>query len=531
MKELRIEELSVRQKLGMTMIAYIEREGADLDYVVRMIKEHSLGAVWISPKFAPEDVLMKAVKDAADYPILVMRDAEAGVPPYMIGRHNSIGLAGKPELARAFGKTVGATARKIGYTVVCNPVLDMVDRNMTCAASDRSLGGDKEKVSELAIALVEGMHEGGVLSVAKHYPGTAPEDALMDSHMAEVFSLATKEELLAYNLYPYLRLMERGLLDGIMTKHARFKNIDPDFPASLSKKVIGIIREQGFDGFALTDALCMSGVLTKFGKGTPAAMAISGGNDLSLSYMPDNDVIFDHIVRYYEEGRLDDTRLDEAVRRVLEAQHKTTLLPAGVELTEEDKRRFERINEEAVYTIVDEGLEHTVSRDGRHFFVVLTSTTFVAPDKNSPAVDTISNNWHQPVLIAKKINELFPSSAVRYLSEFPSRSDINDVLVDSLEYEDVVFIGNFCGAPYLGIEHYSPRIISVIEALQIDDRISAMVHLGNPYVLEDLAHVPRIVVGCTSRSSSMYTLEVLAGVRELLGVPTYKIKLREKITR
>ena len=135
------------------------------------------------------------------------------------------------------------------------------------------------------------------------------------------------------------------------------------------------------------------------------------------------------------------------------------------------------------------------------------------------------------MLIANKIKELFPSSAVCYLSEFPSRSDVNDLLVDSLEYEDVVFIGNFCGAPYLGIEHYTPRIISVIEALQVDDRISAMVHLGNPYVLEDLAHVPRIVVGCTSRSSSMYTLEVLAGVREPLGVPTYEIKLREKITR
>ena len=78
----------------------------------------------------------------------------------------------------------------------------------------------------------------------------------------------------------------------------------------------------------------------------------------------------------------------------------------------------------------------------------------------------------------------------------------------------------------MGIEHFTPRIISTVEALQVDARISAVVHMGNPYVLEDLAHVPRIVIGCTSTESSLGVLEVLAGERKPMGVPTYNVNLR-----
>lgn len=82
--------------------------------------------------------------------------------------------------------------------------------------------------------------------------------------MTESFSEDTVEDLLNYDLYPYIRLIEEGLLDGIMTLHKRFVNIDPDYPATLSKKVIDIIRNLGFNGVAMTDALIMMGIRENF---------------------------------------------------------------------------------------------------------------------------------------------------------------------------------------------------------------------------------------------------------------------------
>ena len=101
--------------------------------------------------------------------------------------------------------------------------------------------------------------------------------------MAETSSEATVEELLDYNLYPYKYLIDRGLLDGVMTEHTRFSSIDNVYPASLSKPVIDIIRDRlNFDGFCVTDALTMMGVVTKFGYDNSKGLSIAAGNDLAL---------------------------------------------------------------------------------------------------------------------------------------------------------------------------------------------------------------------------------------------------------
>lgn len=207
---------------------------------------------------------IERIKAAADYPILIFSDAESGIGEHLIGRHNAVGLADNEELAYIFGKVTAVTARNMGYNVICNPLLDMVDQNAVCGGNSRSLGSNKYRVTALASAIARGMHDGGVLTVAKHYPGSTANEATIDPHMAESSSDMTREELLEYNLYPYLKLNEAGLLDGIMSKHSRFHNIDPVYPATLSKELLGIIRDEGFDGFFITDAMGMMGVVSRW---------------------------------------------------------------------------------------------------------------------------------------------------------------------------------------------------------------------------------------------------------------------------
>ena len=101
---------------------------------------------------------------------------------------------------------------------------------------------NKEKVATLAVAMARGLHDAGILTVAKHFPGGSDAEGI-DSHMSEGISEDTVEDLLNYSLYPYQRLLKEGLLDGIMTQHRRFVNIDPDRPATLSKKVLDIRQE------------------------------------------------------------------------------------------------------------------------------------------------------------------------------------------------------------------------------------------------------------------------------------------------
>ncbi len=529
MKELKLEELTTRQKLGMCFVARFGDVGQDkaesdfnTEYALQLVKEHSLGAAWVHPQYSRREEVMQALHNA-DYPILIFTDAESGFDGHFVGQHNAIGCTGSEELAYTFGKVTAVSARKMGYNVVCDPVLDMTRTNCVCGTTTRSLGGDKHQVAKLAIAMARGLHDGGVLSVAKHYPGLGSSE--IDTHMAEAFATETKEELLDYNLFPYLELMREGLLDGIMTNHCRLASIDPDHPVSLSKKAINIIREQGFDGFAITDALVMMGIVAKFGATTSKGLAIANGNDLALTWNANKDG-FEAICDTYDRGLIPDDRLNDAVRHVLEAQHKTTLLSKDAVLTEEDLDNFERINKESTYAIVDDGLTESISRDGKHYFVVLAEQETDLSAKGKIDVDTMTMPWYDPQAIMDRLLELFPQSAATAINEYSSAEQNWRVLEGSVDYDDVIFVTFVMGQAYVGKECFTSRVLSLIQALQVTDRVSTVVHFGNPFVLEDLVHIPRILVGGKSKKNVEHTLEILAGMHPAKGVPTYDVKLQ-----
>ncbi len=526
MRELKFEELTTRQKLGMTMNAFVSDEvgGDNTDDIVELIKDHCLGSVWINPHTPDFENKMARIKAAADYPILIMCDAENGIGDYKIGRHNAIGCTGSEELAYAFGKAVGVTARNLGYNVVCNPVVDMADGNRVCGGNSRSLGNNKYEVAKLAKSIARGMHDGGILTVAKHYPGSKINNGdVVDSHMAEGLSYDTKEELLDYNLYPYIEMMKEGLLDGIMTRHGRYVNIDPDYPASLSKKVIGIIRECGFDGFAMTDALNMMGVVAKYGKRDPAGMCIANGNDISLPYFWTIPDTFAAVCEYYDRGLLPDERLDEATRRVLEAQHKAMAEPKYTDLTEEDKANFARINTDSVYARIDDGVPAALSRDGKHLFLMMCKDKI---DLTSLSVDTFTEGWHHPGEIVATIKELFPNSEIDTLTEFPTPGDMCRAVEKAPNFDDVVLITYFNSTCYVGMEVFTPRIISLMHAFQMTNTVSTVLHFGNPYLLEPLPHVSRVIIGTMSADGVRAAFDVLAGRYPAKGVLSYDVKLK-----
>lgn len=526
MKELKFEELTTKQKLGLTMIASLNTFGDEnFDYTIELIKNHCVGAIWVNPR---NDYLkiIAAVKEAADYPIAIMCDAESGIGEYLIGRHNALASTGSEELAYTFGKITAVTARKMGYNIICNPVLDMTDRNCVCGGTVRSMGGDKYKVASLAKSEARGMHDGGVLTVGKHYPGKSETANYIDSHMGETSSVLTKEELLDYNLYPYLELMKEGLLDGIMTKHSRFVNIDPDYPASLSKKVIGIIKEAGYNGFVMTDALNMMGVVAKFGEKESRGLAIAGGNDFALTWC-DNRFGYGAMCESYDKGIISDERLDEAVKKVLETQHKVFAMePKYTELTDVDIANYSRINTDSVYARTDDGVPTGISKDGKHFFAVLSPNGTDISSMGKVSVDPNYNGWYNPAQVVEKLEAMFPNSKTFCIDEFPPAWHNMRVLDQSLDCEDVIFITFFNSQAYIGTEALTTRIVSLMNAMQVSGRISTVVHFGNPYVLEDLPHIPRVIIGTTSAGCLDGAINVLAGNYPAKGVLTYDVKLK-----
>lgn len=535
MKELRFEELTTEQKIGMVTCGLIGTNHTDEgdEFVLDLIKKRALGSVWVNPKAHHFEEIMAKVKAAADYPILIITDAESGLGEYTIGKQNALGMTDNEELAYIFGKVTAIQAREMGYNVVCNPILDISKYAGVAGSNIRAMGSDKYRIAALGKAQARGMHDGGVLTVGKHYPSacekTRKNGRAIDSHMAEVEALETKQELIETSLYAYRELMKEGLLDGIMTGHTRLPKIDNEYPTSLSKKVIGIIRELGFEGFVITDALSMMGVVAKFGWSDSKGMSVENGNDIALIWDPGNIEGFKAMHECYAKGIISDERLNEATKVVLAAQHKVfEMQPKFTEISDEDKKLFAKINTDSVYARVDAGLPTGISRDGRHYFVVLTSNETDITHDGKVEVDTFNGGWfggwYNPKGIMDRLKELFPNSESRAIRVFPTGYENQCALEKTLGYDDVIFITYFDAQAYIGRECLTSRIVALIDAMQIDNRISTIVHFGSPYVLEDLAHIPRIIIGGCSLEGVNGAFEVLAGNYPAKGKLTYDVK-------
>ena len=532
-KELKFEDLSTEQKLGMVTAGIIrpircedkyESFDVNLNFVLDLIRKHSLGAVWI-PMGTLDDYpdTVDRVREAADYPILIFTDAESGLGEHKIGRHNALGIAGDEELAYTFGKLTAITARKMGYNVVCDPVLDLVNGWEPCSANNRSIGCDKHTVARIAASEARGLHDGGVLTVAKHYPGGSSE---FDSHMAPCASHQTYEELVDYYLYPYRKLIDEGLLDGIMTGHKTFDKIDPDHPTSVSRKMTDIIRGLGFDGFMVTDALDMMGLRAKFGDTNVKGLCVMAGNEFILPWFSARRAYAD-LTECYKNGMITDDRLDEAVKRVLAAQHKVfEMKPKFTEITEEDKEKFDLINKNSIFARTDEGLSTSVSKDGKHFFVMIVKNDSDIRDDGKVTVDTFTQGWYFPARITRKLEATFPNSTVRAIYEFPTPNQNMDVLQDSLGYEDVIFI-TYAEAPaYAGADNLTHRVQALINAMLVSGKLSTVMHFGNPFTVSELDHVPRLLIGGVSEDSINAGIDVLAGDYPALGKLTYDVKFK-----
>ena len=186
---------------------------------------------------------------------------------------------------------------------------------------------------------------------------------------------------------------------------------------------------------------------------------------------------------------------------------------------------FNSINKDSVFAKTDEGMPVSISREGKHFFAFMVPNETEVKAKGQVDLDTFNSDWLYPTKVIRKLNELFPNSKVEALYQFPTPEQNWDILNDSIGYEDVIFLTFTVNHPFVGKEHLTRRIEMLIEAMQYTNRISTVVHFGNPFVLENLPHIPRYILGGLAEACVDACLDVLAGEYPAKGQLTYAVKL------
>ncbi|HEX7156021.1 MAG TPA: beta-N-acetylhexosaminidase, partial [Burkholderiaceae bacterium] len=193
----------------------------------------------------------------------------------------ALGATGDAGLARQVGEAVGRGLRSVGINWNFAPVLDVNNNPDNPVIGERSFSADPHAVARLAGAWMEGAMSSGVACCVKHFPGHG--DTSVDSHHDLPVVDKPLAALEGVELLPFHELRQRA--PAVMTAHIVYPQLDPVFPATLSRRILGgLLRESwGFDGVVITDSLVMKAIADRFGHESAAVLALQAGADMVLA--------------------------------------------------------------------------------------------------------------------------------------------------------------------------------------------------------------------------------------------------------
>jgi len=211
----------------------------------------------------------------------VMRLSErVGYPPTL--GHGELGAEDDLALTELEARRIGAMLREAGIDWNLAPVVDVGVNpfNAVVVQSGRTFSQNVERVTAHARAYIRGMRAAGILTVLKHFPGHG--SSFEDSHLGFVDVTNTADP--DAELLPYRTLIAEGLADAVMSAHVFNRNLDPDYPATLSRLTItgGLRQGLGYEGLVVSDDLLMEAIVSRYGIEEAAVLALRAGVDLLL---------------------------------------------------------------------------------------------------------------------------------------------------------------------------------------------------------------------------------------------------------
>jgi beta-N-acetylhexosaminidase len=264
-----------------------------------------------------------AVSQRQPIPLLISTDQEGGAvvfrlvaPATAMPGNMALGAGRSAADAHRSAEVIGTELAAVGINQNYAPVADVNVNPANPVIGVRSVGEEPGLVSELVAAQVNGYHDGGVATVAKHFPGHG--DTAVDSHFGLPEVTHTREQLEAIDLPPFRAAIGEGV-DTIMTAHVVLRSVDPSGePATMSEPILtGLLREElGYDGLIVTDALDMGGATGTYPPNVAPVEALKAGAD-QLVLAPKMDVAYDAVLDAIRSGEISRQRLDESVYRIL----------------------------------------------------------------------------------------------------------------------------------------------------------------------------------------------------------------------
>jgi beta-N-acetylhexosaminidase len=362
---LRASAMPLADKVGQLFVveargAFMSEDSEQFQTLKHHVVDNRVGGVMLSSRsnVYGAAVLVQKLQEMARTPLLFSADLEAGsgmrfddatYGPWAM----AIAATGDPSLAERRGKATAEEARAIGIGQVYAPVADVNVNPDNPVINVRSFGEDPADVARYVAATVRGLQSGNVLATLKHFPGHGDTD--QDSHRSLANVPGDRARLESVELVPFRAGIAAGA-GSVMIAHVSVPALDSTtvsalanpprpvdaigdvvaapsgaVPATLSAPIVtGVLRKElGFEGLVVTDAMRMGGITSYYEPGEAAIRAILAGADQIL-LSSDTDAAVKTVIAAVRSGRIPESRIDESVRRIVDAKKRLELYAKGV---------------------------------------------------------------------------------------------------------------------------------------------------------------------------------------------------------
>ncbi|MEP0915494.1 beta-glucosidase [Leptolyngbya sp. DQ-M1] len=363
-----LDELTLRQQVAQMVV--VRASGFLFDHEIQYpvweppaatlegwIREWGVGGVILLGASVGEIALRTQQLQAwASIPLLICADVEEGVgqrfsgatwfpPPMAIAEIAKRDLTLACHYAEQMGRITAAESLAIGLNWLLSPTVDVNNNPDNPVINVRAFGETPEIVGELAKAFIRGAHQHPILTTAKHFPGHG--DTETDSHLELPVIPHNRDRLEQIELPPFRAAISAGV-DVVMSAHLQIPALDPNYPATLSPKVLTneLRRNLEFEGLIVTDALVMGAIANRYGTEEACVLAVEAGADILLMPLEPEKAIT-AVCEAVESGRISHDRIQSSVERLWRAKQKA----CAVTIPSEEGHAWENPPEPILETI------------------------------------------------------------------------------------------------------------------------------------------------------------------------------------
>ncbi len=285
--------------------------------------------------------LTNLLQSKAPIPLFIAIDQEGGYVRRLRPEHGTFDLPSaesmgqkNPDETLYWGEKTGKLLNSIGININFAPSVDVNinPQSPAIGKNKRSFSANADTVAMHAQAFTKGLAKHNIIAAYKHFPGHG--SSLTDTHvgMTDITKTWDKTELIPYMAHnrPQVPLI-------IMTGHLFLRQIDPNYPATLSSTLITKLlrQELQWDGVIASDDMQMHALSLHYSRKEAIRLAILAGVDMLVA---GNNLDYDEnigqnmhadIMALIAEGKISTQRIRESYTRIMQLKQKIGLVHAG----------------------------------------------------------------------------------------------------------------------------------------------------------------------------------------------------------